>query len=151
MRRQRRWSAELAERARRDIESEAASGLPHEIGGLLIGWVGRGVVYVDQALTIPPAATAPAGYVRVRERAADELLTALADEPADSPRGYVGEWHSHPANVGPSGTDIRSMRSIAAESTTPVVLIVARYSRDGTWRMDSRVFCPSALPWRRPR
>mgnify|MGYP001385160856 CR=1 FL=1 len=151
MRVPRKWAAEVAEPARREIESEANRTLPHEIGGLLIGWVGHGVVHIDQALTIPPAATAPAGYVRVRERAAVELTAALADEPADSPRGYVGEWHSHPANVGPSGTDIRSMRSIAADSATPIVLVVARYSADGAWLLDSRVFRPPAVPWRRPR
>ncbi len=63
-----------------------------------------------------------------RPRTIDELRST------DSRLGYLGDWHSHPCDVGPSSKDIRALRAIARESSgeyeDAVLLVVIRSGKD---------------------
>lgn len=123
------------------VIKEAASGShPEEIGGILLGvyvndrpWVTHSV----QIESVEPRHNfyrLPSG---VRPRVVDELRKI------DARLGYLGEWHSHPANVGPSLKDKLSMTCIALHSKNtcpnPLLMVVKRdetgYSLDiREWR-----------------
>lgn len=134
-----RWSAEISDVARATIEAAAALSMPAETGGILIGWTGDTVVHIDCALEVSTPRRGRSSYTRNRDNANAALEAELADEPDDSPLGYVGEWHSHPAHVAASPIDLASMQRIAAEARTPVALIVAM-NTGRTWALDTRVF-----------
>lgn len=62
-------------------------------------------------------------------------------QPSHSPVGYVGEWHTHPGPVGPSGIDMSTITATALEATDAIALVVvARY--DEEWRSTTSVVQP---------
>lgn len=92
--------------------AEAAS--PFETGGIIVGvrtvdsvWI-TGFVEVDVAtrhrarFVIPAGATHPA-------------IDRLRHE--DARLGYLGDWHSHTANIGPSAIDFSTLQDLALGST----------------------------------
>jgi hypothetical protein len=55
--------------------------------------------------------------------------------------GYLGDWHSHPADIGPSSVDSASMRRLGADvdaGCTHPVLIIARRRGPGIYSFDAR-------------
>jgi len=41
--------------------------------------------------------------------------------------GYVGDWHSHPVNFGPSASDLRELRRVSRQYDQPTALAVVRH------------------------
>ena len=107
-----RWRLWLSEGAERVIVEAAGAHHPDEAGGVLLGVLAGRRPWVTEAIGVPSARPSrsyyelPAGAGR---RALDRQRRT------DSRLGYLGEWHSHPADVGPSGTDRRSMAALAAD------------------------------------
>jgi proteasome lid subunit RPN8/RPN11 len=126
----------LIERRAWDAIVEVAGVEPmREIGGLLLGWRHNRGVYVRNSVAVPDARARHTVYRRRYEPAAEVLEAALADLPTDSPVGYVGEWHSHPAATGPSWVDRLEMRRISKQRDGAVGLVVSAYdARAKTWR-----------------
>ena len=58
----------------------------------------------------------------------------------DTRLGYLGEWHSHPAVVGPSLKDRLSMTSIALQSraTCPNPLLIVAIRNETDYSLDIR-------------
>lgn len=114
---------ELRGDAHETIASKSAKQLPHETGGVLLGYrEGRNIV-VTHALPVDGQAGTNR-YVRDDVRANELLEEFLAGRADDDPTGYIGEWHSHPTPSGPSPTDVAAMRAIAKGSDGPVALLV---------------------------
>lgn len=127
----------ISDAARSTIETAAAAALPDEAGGILVGWLDHDGLHVTAAHVVADPRAGRTWYVR-RAAAAQEVLDrALASEPAGSPVGYVGEWHSHPGASGPSRQDLRTMRSFSADVGHRLALVVLRY--DGGWAPEVRV------------
>jgi proteasome lid subunit RPN8/RPN11 len=147
-RRRARWVVEVSDAARASIAAAAETALPNETGGLLIGWTGDEIIRVDRAVEVPGADAGRSTYTRSYPAAVAALDAALIDEPPDSPRGYVGEWHSHPAHIAASPIDLHTMHGIAAAVRGPVALVVAMNTNDG-WSLDSRVVRSRSLRRRR--
>lgn len=143
-----RWVVEVSDAARAAIGEAAQLALPIETGGLLIGWTGDETLHVDCAVEVPGADCGRSTYTRSYTSAVAALDAVLADEPFDSPRGYIGEWHSHPAYAAASPIDLHTMRGIAVEVRGPVALIVAMNTSTG-WSLDSRVVRARSLRQRR--
>ena len=106
-----------------ELAEVAEVAAPKETGGVLLGWHQDGAVIVRHALEVAdPRATrsrwtrGPRRTQRVVERALRELEHPLL--------GYVGDWHSHPAHCGPSGTDQNSIAQTSLQYELPVVLMV---------------------------
>lgn len=98
-----------------------------ETGGVLLGWRHDRGVYVNDALVVPDSQAKHTSYRRRHKPASDVLDAALAELPSESPIGYVGEWHSHPAPAGPSWVDRFEMRRISRRTQAPVGLLVCTY------------------------
>lgn len=100
-----------------------------ETGGLLLGWrTSDGEVHVTDMVEVPDPRARHTAYRRRHARAQAALGEALASEPTQSPVGYVGEWHTHPAPVGPSWVDHRAIRRISKKSPETVALVVCAYN-----------------------
>lgn len=100
----------------------------HETGGILLGWRGDGDLYVSSVTEVPDREVHRASYRRRYWEAEGALRQALAELPPDSPVGYVGEWHTHPAPVGPSCSDRRELKRFSKASGGRIGMIVCAYS-----------------------
>ena len=126
----------LAESAQHRLIQAAKRAHPHETGGILLGVNANGTPWITQVVEIPSDDRGrshyrlPGGQTQAAVRAARE----------DDPRlGYLGEWHSHPADVGPSPTDRATMRRLTylLQPRFGPVLIVARRTSGG-YNLDVR-------------
>lgn len=134
----------LTESAAALIADAAEAGHPIEAGGLLLGVCTRGRPWIIEAVAVPSAAATgnfyelPAG---ARHDAVDRARTR------DRRLGYIGDWHSHPANVGPSSVDVATMRELSADEEARCphpVLFIARRAGDNYW-LDARELAQKRL------
>lgn len=90
---------------------EGQAKYPKETGGILIGWQKEQVFYIETAIGPGPNAFhKDLGFKRDGDFSQSQL-----DSVVFKTRGqwdYIGEWHSHPRNMGPSSTDIASLRKV---------------------------------------
>lgn len=116
-----------------ELHALAAAAHPRETGGLLLGWWQDGVPVVVAVVEVPDPSASSHRWTRDEPRAADALAVVRRTFPSDV--GYVGDWHSHPADVGPSMQDLRAIRRASRQFDDALVLAVAR--RGG--RIDTRL------------
>lgn len=121
----------LAETAAAALRRHARGSHPTETGGILLGVRTDGHPWITRAIEIPSPDCGRSHY----RLPAGTTRAAVADARRDDPRiGYLGEWHSHPADVGPSPTDRNTMLRLALRHPrTGLVLIVVRRGPDGHW------------------
>jgi proteasome lid subunit RPN8/RPN11 len=127
------WRAWVTEDARAELERAADTAHPRETGGILVGVHTAGSrPWIIHAVEIPSKDSGNAHYV-VPARSRQQVVKRLR-RIHDSRLGYLGEWHSHPLDVGPSSTDLDSIRAIAnnpaAGCSRPVLLIARRVGDD---------------------
>jgi integrative and conjugative element protein (TIGR02256 family) len=105
---------------------------PKETGGILLGYRCDSAVHVTGFVGPGPRAKhTRASFIRDGEfaqRMLDEVVTGTGGR-----SDYLGEWHSHPAPVEPSGRDEKSIRWVAANAgydcADPVLLVVTLAGR----------------------
>ncbi len=117
--------------ARAALDAVLAAGeqaLPVETGGILLGFRTPDLVVVTRTLTVPDPRGSRHSYRRHRRRAQAQMAAAGINETPGI--GYVGEWHTHPADCPPSRIDIRALTATARLTTAPVALIVLAYRAD---------------------
>jgi proteasome lid subunit RPN8/RPN11 len=135
----------LSETAWQTIKAAAGAAHPAETGGVLLGVLSiDGRPWITEAVTVPSATATHTSYelpTGARPRAVDEAR-------AHDPRlGYLGDWHSHPADAGPSLRDGRTMRRLAQvtpDCPTPVLIIARRVAGDD-YAIDARDASPRRL------
>jgi integrative and conjugative element protein (TIGR02256 family) len=132
-----RGMVSLAAPALETMRAEADRGLPSETGGVLVGYrTGSGEVVVTGATGPGPRSFRTRSRFR---RDGDHAQTEVdrLHQVSGGRDDYVGEWHSHPEPVGPSGIDVGSMAWIGAnaayQTEEPLLVILQRASRS-TWR-----------------
>jgi len=103
------------------------AALPRETGGILVGFRTEDQVVVTRAAVVPDVGSSGREYRLLKARASDEL-TRLQVGTAHV-LGYVGDWHTHPADVPPSCTDLATLELIAAAAGDIVALIVLPFDR----------------------
>jgi integrative and conjugative element protein (TIGR02256 family) len=122
------------------IAAAGAAGrrtLLRETGGILLGFRTPDLVVVTRTVVVDDPASSGRTYLRHRRRA-QALLTAVRQDTC-SVVGYVGEWHTHPADQPPSPTDLRALAETARMAPSVVALLVIGYSEQGPARLHSRV------------
>lgn len=119
------------------MRAESERGLPNETGGVLVGHVdsaGRTVI-VGVVGPGPRAHRTPTRFRRDGEYAQVEVDRLHRE--SDGRDDYMGEWHSHPASMGPSGIDRGSMAWIGGNQryrrNEPLLIIMQRTLWRG-WR-----------------
>lgn len=122
---------------------------PIETGGILVGLLADDGPWVTHAFQIE---TAERSSVRFELPAGVTQDLVRSARTVDPRLGYVGDWHSHPADVGPSSTDMRSLSGLARGARRfgdrPPVMIVVRRRKD-EWAFDARHVRRSLLALRR--
>lgn len=116
-----------------DADHAGRAALPVETGGVLLGFRADGLIIVTRTLVVADPGGGRRNYLRHRGRA-QELLAEFRSQ-LPSVVGYVGEWHTHPADQGPSGTDLGSLREVGGLTTGPVGLLVLSYPASGEVRL----------------
>lgn len=114
----------LAESAEDIVLRAAISARPIETGGLLLGVWSQHRPWISHVIEIPPQVPSPNHYVL--PAGLTHPLVACARR-VDRRLGYLGEWHVHPADAGPSPTDGQTMRRLSFCSATPPILLLARF------------------------
>ncbi len=127
----------LTDEATALILGESAARLPNESGGILVGRDGADTIEVVVAVGPGPGAIhRPAYFRRDGDYAQGELDRHYVG--SGGRHDYLGEWHSHPHPVGPSGRDRRSMEWIAYNpdyDRAEPILILSQRDRKGTWNL----------------
>lgn len=107
------------------IREAASSALPDETGGVLIGVSVDERPWITDAVLVPSRKSSPVYY----ELTGEARRAAVDGARHRDPRlGYIGEWHSHTYDIGPSQLDRKTMASLAendSDSPEPV-LVIAR-------------------------
>lgn len=111
----------------------AVEAHPRETGGLLLGWWEQEVPVVAGAVEVPDPAATGTRWTRHSEAAAAALRHARAT--GDPTVGYVGDWHTHPADLGPSPQDLRQTKQDSTEYPHALALVVVRHGG----RLDTRL------------
>lgn len=111
----------------------ATSAHPHETGGLLLGWWDDGLPVVTDAVELADQRATGNRWTRQPQAAQEALAAARARAAPDV--GYIGDWHSHPADVGPSGRDLRQLKQDSADYDNALALVVVRHGG----RLDTRL------------
>ncbi len=128
-----RCGLRLSDELEQELHDVAATAYPHETGGLLLGWWNANVPVVAAWVAVPDPDARRNRWSRNEAAAADALIAARRNYPAHI--GYVGDWHSHPADIGPSQSDTRAIRRVSRQYDDAVALAVVR--RGG--RVDTRL------------
>ncbi|MEO3922751.1 Mov34/MPN/PAD-1 family protein [Micromonosporaceae bacterium B7E4] len=124
---------------------DGMAALPHETGGILLGFRTPSLVVVTRTVTVVDPQSSWRGYVRRHRQAQARMAIGRGDAPPVV--GYVGEWHTHPADIGPSRTDLRALAAIARLAQGPVVLVVLADPAQGLSRVHGRVaICQDIWP-----
>lgn len=125
----------LAESASTALRRLAKRSHPKETGGILLGVRNGDRPWVTRAIEIPSIDRGRNHY----RLPAGATTPAVAHAREKDPRlGYLGEWHSHPSDVGPSPTDRATMRRLALRHPrTGLLLIVVRRRESDSW-LDAR-------------
>jgi integrative and conjugative element protein (TIGR02256 family) len=116
-----------------DADHAGRAALPVETGGLLLGFRADGLIVVTRTLVVVDPGGSRRSYLRHRRRA--QALLAERRSQLPSVVGYVGEWHTHPADQGPSGTDLGALREVGGLTAGPVGLLVLSYPASGEVRL----------------
>src|SRR5690606_17619913 len=79
--------------------------------------------WITAALIVQPESAGVAHY-----RIPPEVTPPLVEDARAQDRrlGYLGDWHSHPTDTGPSSVDRNTTRWTARLLHSPVLLLVAR-------------------------
>lgn len=107
--------------------------LPDETGGILLGYRTAGEIVILDTLEVPDSKAHRFGYTRRRTPAQRLLDTYLAAQPPSSDVGWVGDFHSHPADQPASRTDLRTLRRNARADGSPLALLVIARARGSHW------------------
>ena len=121
----------ISETAVQTILDSAAGAHPLEAGGLLVGVRAGPYPWITHALEVPSTDVSGIHYV-FPAGITHSLIRHVRR--VDKRLGYLGEWHVHPADVGPSPTDVRTIATIADSAPNPILAIArrtaARYTLD---------------------
>ncbi|WP_235568489.1 Mov34/MPN/PAD-1 family protein [Mycobacterium sp. Root135] len=119
----RQVAVQLTDTAVAAIHAAANRAAPNETGGLLLGWWEPTDVHVDIAVEVIDQEATGNSWTR-RQVEAQRVLDAELAKSGNHVLGYVGDWHSHPAPVGASRRDMKSLAQSSLQYENPVVLIV---------------------------
>lgn len=114
----------VSEAVRDAMVAAAKREHPCETGGILLGVHVGGQPWVTAVVEIPSEIRGRHHYEIPGGATRPAVLNARA---ADHRLGYLGDWHSHPEDVGPSKKDLDSLRRISSphhEEQNPTLVVV---------------------------
>jgi proteasome lid subunit RPN8/RPN11 len=121
------------------LSLHASNAMPNEAGGILIGLRTDDGIHIADVVNVPSGHPEHARYISREQDREAALQRHMSAEPYDSPFGYVGMWHSHPAPVGPSPRDRATFMCASRSAPDALALIVVAQAGDGNWELHARV------------
>ena len=118
------------------MTNAAAKTHPVETGGILIGVHVDGHPWVITAVEI---ATADRGRSHFRIPGGADHAAVLTARSIDDRLGYLGDWHSHPHDIGHSPTDLASLALISIKKPrdpNPTQIVLRR--TESGYTLDAR-------------
>lgn len=104
--------------------SEIAKFPDSETGGVLLGYLEEGVVYVEKASEAGPKAIHEDIYFQADPNYVD-LFIDMQYANSNGRYRYLGEWHTHPQVVPePSPKDLNSLDEISGTADEFVILLI---------------------------
>lgn len=123
-------------------EQAAYSRIPRETGGILIGFRSASDVYITDVVEVADDHSTGCRFV-LREESREKALTRyLREAPPECPFGYVGSWHSHPAQVGASSRDMKTLRQEARSAPDLVAMMVLMQASNSAWVVEGAIGYP---------
>jgi integrative and conjugative element protein (TIGR02256 family) len=116
----------ITETARSVMTAAAARAHPYETGGVLIGVYTDGHPWIIAAPEIGSPDRGRTHYRIPGGATHDAVMLARA---FDDRLGYLGDWHTHPSDVGPSPTDLATLALISVRHPllpNPTQIVVRR-------------------------
>lgn len=115
----------ISEEAKELLIRASASSHPMETGGILAGVLVNGRPWVTHVKEIPSKTRNHSSYVLPAGETSRGVESLRG---SDYRVGYLGDWHSHPANIGASPLDIRTLKQSArnGDTRTPLLIVVRR-------------------------
>lgn len=126
----------LSESAFAAMRTAADAAHPLESGGILVGVYVDGRPWVTRAIELASTDRGHNHY-RIPGDATQPAVKAARAE--DSRLGYLGDWHSHPADSGPSPTDLASLALVSyrrPRRPNPTMVVIRR--RADQYVLDAR-------------
>ncbi len=125
----------VAEAVEAQMVNAARNAHPDETGGLLLGVrVGR-TFWITEAVEVTTGNRGATSFWLPEGVTSSIVDSARAN---DARLGYVGEWHVHPANVGPSPKDATTMRRLSLlMRRRAILMLVVRVDTDYQLRATS--------------
>jgi hypothetical protein len=126
----------------RKLERLASAALPKETGGVLLGYISStrstATVHVAGGIEIPDPDATRASYRLDPTPAETAMKEHLAKHGLEGEQGYVGDWHTHPANQPASGHDLETMFRAATGRRYPFTIAVLSWDGD-RWNVGTHV------------
>lgn len=124
---------------RESIISESHDKYPFETGGILIGTIESEIIVIKYASDAGPNAVHKhSNFIRDGEYTQQYLDNIVCGSKAAG--NYIGEWHSHPINCGPSQKDVKAMIWVASNAkydiATPIMGLCIK--QNSSWQL--RIF-----------
>lgn len=126
----------ITESARKTMVDAATRAHPGETGGILIGVYADGHSWIVTTIEIATTDRGRSHYWIPGGATHTAVLRARA---IDDRLGYLGDWHRHPRDVGPSPTDPASLALISMaqpRASNPTQIVESR--TDNGYTLDAR-------------
>lgn len=117
----------------------ATAAYPYETGGLVLGWWEGKTPRIYSIIEVEDPNAGLSSWHR-NEKASSAALAKALNNSCNPHVGYIGDWHSHPADVGPSRQDIGELRRISLQYSKSIVLLVVRENGSIDTRLARRGF-----------
>lgn len=124
--------AYIVEEALDRLTQAAEQASPYETGGLLVGARTSDGVWITLFLELTTARRSKTRY-RIPSGMTHQAIDGARRQ--DARVGYLGDWHTHPADAGPSDLDIASLRGYVGDAAGEQRLLgLVRRATDG-WQL----------------
>lgn len=127
----------LSESVVERLSEYARKQYPKETGGILMGVYVDGIPWVTHLYHFESPISSKV-YYQISANIRPKIIEHVKMQ--DSRIGYLGEWHSHPKNIGPSPLDLLTIIKIAndkrAKCKRPLLFVIRRTEQD--YILDAR-------------
>jgi hypothetical protein len=122
----------VIEGALAEVEAFAETAAPFETGGLIVGVATDTSVWITAFVEIEVPERHLARFA-IPAGATHPIIDRL--RATDGRIGYLGDWHSHPADIGPSGRDFSTLADLVVGSLGRRRMIGLVRRTGGAWEL----------------
>lgn len=123
----------ISEKEVKKVINFSNDSYPFETGGILVGVMKDNIPWITHIEQIISSKKKYNRY-NILKGARPKIISRLRK--LDRRIGYIGEWHSHPKNIGLSYTDKQSINRISRDSSanckSPIIMIIKNSSSGNT-------------------